>query len=91
MAKKRLPMRHIREVLRFKFERGLSHREIARSIGCQVSTWEPDEAQGWKFDTAQLESLLQTTWSPGLRMACINRKMPSSGTTTSVSSGVIPL
>ncbi|MGW8145029.1 MAG: aminotransferase class I/II-fold pyridoxal phosphate-dependent enzyme, partial [Anaerolineales bacterium] len=24
--------------------------EIARSIGCQVSTWEPDEEQGWYFD-----------------------------------------
>ncbi len=24
--------------------------EVARSIGCQVSCWEPDEEQGWHFD-----------------------------------------
>ena len=33
--------------------------EVARSIGCQVSTWEPDEAQGWHFDLEKLESVLR--------------------------------
>lgn len=35
MANKRLPMRKIKEVLRLKYDCGLSAREIARS--CQVS------------------------------------------------------
>jgi aspartate/methionine/tyrosine aminotransferase len=33
--------------------------EIARSIGCQVSTWEPDEGQGWHFDLDQLAAKLR--------------------------------
>ncbi|MGB5845242.1 MAG: aminotransferase class I/II-fold pyridoxal phosphate-dependent enzyme, partial [Anaerolineales bacterium] len=28
--------------------------EIARSIGCEVSTWEPDEKQGWSFPIDEL-------------------------------------
>jgi len=36
-----------------------SLHEIARSIGCQVSTWEPDEDRGWRFDIADLEGLLR--------------------------------
>ena len=33
--------------------------EVARSIGCEVSTWEPDEARGWRFDLGHLEGLLR--------------------------------
>jgi aspartate/methionine/tyrosine aminotransferase len=33
--------------------------EVARSIGCQVTTWEPDEAQGWKFPLEQLADALK--------------------------------
>ena len=33
--------------------------EIARSIGCQVSTWEPDEEQGWYFDIDVLAGKLR--------------------------------
>jgi aspartate/methionine/tyrosine aminotransferase len=28
--------------------------EVARSMGCDVSTWEPDEERGWCFDVADL-------------------------------------
>jgi transposase len=41
MGAERLPMRRIREVLRLKYERGLSHRAIARASGVGVGTvWE---------------------------------------------------
>lgn len=33
--------------------------EVARSVGCDVSTWEPDEAQGWRFDVRRLEENLR--------------------------------
>jgi hypothetical protein len=33
MATERLSMRHVREILRLKWVVGLSHREVARSIG----------------------------------------------------------
>jgi len=33
--------------------------EVARSIGCQIETWEPDEAQGWKFPVDQLADALK--------------------------------
>jgi aspartate/methionine/tyrosine aminotransferase len=36
-----------------------SLHEVARSIGCQVSTWEPHENQGWRFDIADLNRLLR--------------------------------
>lgn len=34
--------------------------EIARAIGCEVSTWEPDEDRGWYFDIDDLESKLRS-------------------------------
>lgn len=34
MAQQRLSMRKIREVLRLRFEAGLSRRQIAVSVGC---------------------------------------------------------
>lgn len=34
--------------------------EVARSIGCEVQTWEPDEAQGWRFDIRQLEGMIRS-------------------------------
>jgi aspartate/methionine/tyrosine aminotransferase len=33
--------------------------ELARSIGCEVSLWRPLEAETWRFDPADLESLLR--------------------------------
>jgi aspartate/methionine/tyrosine aminotransferase len=33
--------------------------QVARSIGCEVSKWEPDENRGWQFDIQQLEAKLQ--------------------------------
>ena len=33
--------------------------EIARAIGCEVSTWEPDEGRGWHFDLDVLASKLR--------------------------------
>jgi aspartate/methionine/tyrosine aminotransferase len=33
--------------------------EIARSIGCELSTWEPDEARGWHFDVEELQEKMR--------------------------------
>jgi aspartate/methionine/tyrosine aminotransferase len=33
--------------------------EVARSIECEVSTWEPDEERGWRFDIGQLEEKMR--------------------------------
>jgi aspartate/methionine/tyrosine aminotransferase len=33
--------------------------EVARSMGCEVSYWEPDEEQGWKFPIEQLAKALK--------------------------------
>ncbi len=33
--------------------------EIARSIGCEVSFWEPDEENSWRFDPDKLAGLLR--------------------------------
>jgi aspartate/methionine/tyrosine aminotransferase len=33
--------------------------EVARSIGCEISKWEPEEDKGWHFDVQQLEEKLQ--------------------------------
>ena len=38
MGAKRLPMRKLREILRLKYERRLSHRAIARACGVGVGT-----------------------------------------------------
>jgi aspartate/methionine/tyrosine aminotransferase len=32
---------------------------LARSIGCDVDLWQPLEAEGWRFDPAELEELLR--------------------------------
>lgn len=45
-----------------------SLHEVARSIGCEVSMWEPDEDRGWSFDLARLEALLR----PDTRLLVIN-------------------
>jgi len=34
--------------------------EVARSIGCEVSTWEPDEERGWRFDVEELKEKMQS-------------------------------
>lgn len=36
-----------------------SLHEVARSIGCELSTWEPDEGRGWYFDIQDLDSLMR--------------------------------
>jgi aspartate/methionine/tyrosine aminotransferase len=33
--------------------------ELARSIGCEVDLWSPEEGAGWRFDPAGLERLLR--------------------------------
>jgi aspartate/methionine/tyrosine aminotransferase len=33
--------------------------EVARSIGCQVSNWQPDEKCGWHFDLGHLQAILR--------------------------------
>ena len=33
--------------------------EVARSIGCEISKWEPDESKGWRFDIQLFEEMLQ--------------------------------
>ena len=33
---------------------------VARSIGCRISFWTPEESSGWRFDTGQLEELLES-------------------------------
>lgn len=42
--------------------------EIARSIGCEISFWEPIEERGWAFDIDQLEGLLR----PNTRLVVVN-------------------
>lgn len=32
--------------------------EVARSLGCEVTNWLPDEERGWRFDPAKLEEAL---------------------------------
>ena len=34
---------------------------VAESIGCEVSRWEPDAADGWRFDAADLRRLVRPT------------------------------
>jgi aspartate/methionine/tyrosine aminotransferase len=33
--------------------------ELARSIGCQLSLWKPDEDRGWRFGLRQFENLIR--------------------------------
>jgi aspartate/methionine/tyrosine aminotransferase len=42
--------------------------EIPRAIGCRVTPWEPDEADGWQFDLDRLAALLQ----PDTRLVVVN-------------------
>ena len=42
--------------------------EVARSIGCEVSTWEPHEARGWCFDVIDLKRMLR----PNTKLVVVN-------------------
>ncbi|MCP4141369.1 MAG: aminotransferase class I/II-fold pyridoxal phosphate-dependent enzyme [Chloroflexi bacterium] len=42
--------------------------EIARAGGCQISTWEPDEAAEWHFDLARLAELIR----PETKLVVVN-------------------
>jgi aspartate/methionine/tyrosine aminotransferase len=42
--------------------------EIARSIGCQVSNWEPDEDEEWQFDLDRFVSLIR----PSTKLVVVN-------------------
>lgn len=33
--------------------------EVARSIGCELAKWEPEENNGWRFDVQQLGDMIQ--------------------------------
>jgi aspartate/methionine/tyrosine aminotransferase len=35
--------------------------EVARSIGCEISAWSPDETSGWRFDLDALRTQLRDT------------------------------
>ena len=59
MATKRLPMRHLREVLRQKLELKRSHREVARSVGVSHGSVSGavSRAKGVGLDWAQIQAL----------------------------------
>ena len=59
MATKRLPMRHLREVLRQKLELKRSHREVARSVGVSHGSVSGavSRAKGVGLDWAQIQTL----------------------------------
>jgi aspartate/methionine/tyrosine aminotransferase len=42
--------------------------EVARSIGCEVTTWMPDETRGWYFDVDDLANSMRTN----TRMVVVN-------------------
>jgi len=42
--------------------------EIARAIGCIVDLWQPREEDGWRFDPADLATMLR----PGTRLVVVN-------------------
>jgi aspartate/methionine/tyrosine aminotransferase len=42
--------------------------EVARSIGCEVELWTPDEGQGWRFDPAWLEKHIR----PDTKLIVVN-------------------
>lgn len=42
--------------------------EVAHSIGCEVTSWEPDEEQGWEFPLADLEEKIR----PNTRLVVVN-------------------
>jgi aspartate/methionine/tyrosine aminotransferase len=45
-----------------------SLHEVARWLGCEVSYWEPDESEGWRFDPRKLAELLR----PDTRLVVTN-------------------
>jgi transposase len=79
MGAERLPMRRIHEVLRLKYEGGLSHRAIARACGVGVGTVseyvQRSELSGLKWplsselDEAALEARLYSSPAPGRERA----------------------
>ena len=50
--------------------------EIAGSIGCQLSRWEPVEAENWHFDLARLEALI----TPQTKLVVVNFPHNPTGT-----------
>jgi len=54
--------------------------EVARSIGCEVSTWEPSESKNWQFDLGYLEANLRAE----TRLVVVN--FPHNPTGTALSS-----
>ena len=59
MATERLPMQHIREILRQKLALGRSHREVAKSLGVSPSTVAGvfSDARSLGLDAAAIEAL----------------------------------
>src|SRR5216117_3361149 len=68
MATERLPMRHIREILRLKWTLRRSHRETARSLGISAgavaSVVTRAKAMGLTWD--MVGALCEATLGPGL-------------------------
>ncbi len=42
--------------------------EVAAGIGCEVTRWQPDEADGWRFDPALLEQMIR----PNTKLLVVN-------------------
>jgi transposase len=59
MATTRLPMRHLREILRQKYELNRSHREVARSVGVSAGgvAGAASRAKAVGLDWAQIQTL----------------------------------
>jgi aspartate/methionine/tyrosine aminotransferase len=53
--------------------------EVAGSIGCEVTAWEPNEEDGWHFDLAQLEKKIK----PNTRLVVANFPHNPTGFVTS--------
>ncbi|WP_346860867.1 aminotransferase class I/II-fold pyridoxal phosphate-dependent enzyme [uncultured Draconibacterium sp.] len=53
--------------------------EIANAMGCEISKWQPNFTNGWKFDVEKLKSLLR----PNTKLLVINFPHNPSGATVS--------
>jgi transposase len=77
MATERLPVQHLREILRQKLALGRSHREVARSLGVSPSTvaGAVADARSLGLDAAAVEALtdaeLEARMYPTARRSCL--------------------
>ncbi len=82
MPKKRLSMRKLQEILRLKFERGLSNRAIARSISVSPTSVSDcllrSKMAGvaWPLDPEMVEGELEARLYPGSPSSQRQQKAP---------------